>query len=397
MTALLLMLLVALCTHAEARPVEDAQKAELDRVRREIADEVHLYAFDLIDEMVVQWRERPVFDKPTKVVLAGVTVPVGLGTGMQALVENHLSAVLLENPSTQVSLVHCPACTSVVVHSGPEATVVSRGVDNPSALADLGSQSGQHALFVDIEAEGAFLVLRARLTRLTEDLPIVWSRTFSTSTNTAALLRESSDLTTAAEAREQYLRTLKGWGAIDIPARLALRTYAAPYFFDEDGLPTTPPPPLLWLQTGVELGATDARAWTASVIVGYTFVPQAYQGIMAQARVNRLLTGRARSLTRPDLYLFAGGAVISVWGPSATSFQTDPVNADTILALAGQEGPRAAFGTFQLGLDIRVGNRIGLSGFLETLPSLASSGNLGEYLVFILPWQSLGTEVTFWF
>ena len=105
---------------------------------------------------------------------------------MQALLENHLSSVLLANPDTGIQLVHCPSCTGMVVRSGPEGTVISRGIDQPEVLAQLGENSDTHALFVDVEAQGQFLVLRARLTRLTPELPVVWSRTFSSSTSTAS-------------------------------------------------------------------------------------------------------------------------------------------------------------------------------------------------------------------
>lgn len=376
-----------------AGPIEQGQQAELDRVRAEIGNQVQLQAYDLVDELVYGWTTEPVFDKPTPVVLANVSVPVGLGSGMQALVENHLGAVLAENPTTQMQLVHCPSCTAVVVHSGPDATVVSRGFDDPAVLERLGEDTGRHALFIDIEAEGGFLVLRARLTQLTPDLPIVWSHTLATSTSTPALLRQPHDLKSAAEARREYEAVLHDRGPLSIPLRFVVRSYARPWDFTRVG-----PPPFLWLQSGIEMGTTDAHAWTASLVLGYSFVPQAYQGIMGQARVNRLLTGRVRSLTRPNLYAFAGGAVISVWGPATAAFSDDALTADQVLAGAEQEGPRTAFGTIQLGLDLRVGNRIGLSTFLETIPDLALSPNLGEYVfIFGVSFQTLGTEVTFWF
>ena len=377
---------------AAASPVTEAQQVELERVRARIANQVHLYAYDLVDELVWGWAQEPVFDTPTPVVLAGVTVPVGMGTGLQALLENHIAATLGANPTTNVQLVHCPQCTAVVVRSGPEGTVVGRGVDDPAVLERLGAETGRHALFVDVEAEGAFLVLRARLTRLTPDLPIVWSHTLTTSASSPALLREATALKSAEDARAEYLGVLTGRGPFQVPVRLAVRTYAGP----EEGLGTSPPP-FLWLQTGVELAATQARAWTGGLIVGYSFIPQAYQGFMGQVRVSRLITGRSRSLIRPDLYLFLGGSVNSVWGPATAPFQEDPVTADQILAAADQEGPRTAFGGLQIGLDGRVGNRIGVSAYLETLPSLANSQNMGRYLQIGFAWQSFGTEVTFWF
>lgn len=375
-------------------PVEDAQHEELERVRGEIADEVQLWTYDLVDELVYGWTREPVFDKPTPVVLAGVGVPVGLGTGLSTRLENHLAAVIAENPVTNVQLVHCPACTAVVVHSGPEGTVVSRGFDNPAALEALGATTGQHALFVDVEAEKNWLVLRARLTRLTPDLPIVWSKTLSTSAGTPALLREPGDLKSAEDAREEYLAALRDRGPVTVPVRFVVRTYAQP-----DGGTGTPPPPFLWLQTGVELGTTEARAWTTGLMLGYSFIPQAYQGAMAQARLSRLITGKARSHTHPDLYLFGGGAVFTVWGPAVGPFQNEKLTSDEIIASLSDpedpDPPRNSFGGLHVGLDLRLGNRIGFSAFLETLPSLRKSRNIGDYFrPFGIGFQSLGTEVT---
>lgn len=395
MTALGLALLFA--SEAWAGPVEDAQVAELERLRAEIGSEIQLAAYDLVDELVVGWVERPVFEAPTAVVLAGVTVPVGLGTGMQALLENHIGAVLAENPSTNVQLVHCPACTSVVVHSGPEGTVVSRGFDNPEALAKVGGATGQHALFVDVEAEGSWLVLRARLTRLTPDLPVVWSHTVASSAGSPALLRGEGALKSAPDARQEYLDALRDRGPITIPVRFVIRTYKPP---DGTG---TPPPPFLWLQTGAEIGTNEGLAWTAGLMLGYSFIPQAYQGAMAQARLSRLLTGKVRSHAHPDLYLFTGGAVFTVWGPATASFQNEKLTVDEII-LANTVDPtdpepppvRNSFGGLQVGLDLRLGNRIGFSTFLETLPSLRNSRNLGDYArpFGLIGFQSFGTEVT---
>ncbi len=391
---LLVWLLLAPWLAARAvSPVEEAQLVELDRLRAQVAGEVQLSAYDLVDEMVVGWKTDPVFDQPTPVVLAGVTVPVGLGTGMAALLENHVAAVLAENPSTNIQLVHCPTCTAVVVHSGPEATVISRGIDDPAVIEQLGSASGKHALFVDIEAEGTWLVLRARLTRLTPDLPIVWSRTIASSAGTPALLRQPNDLKTAAEARQEYLAALRARGPITVPVRFAVRTFAEPANSGRIAAP-----PFIWLQTGVELGASDARAWTASLLLGYSFIPDAYQGLMGQARISRLLTGRARSLTHPDLYLFVGTAVIAVWGPATAPFQGDVLTADDLLAALAGDAPRTTLGAVHFGLDLRLGNRIGLSAFLETLPARNHSENFGDYIrVLDIGFQSFGTEVTFCF
>lgn len=374
-------------------PTERTQQAELERLRAAVADEIQLSVYDLIDELVYGWSKDPVFDKTTPVVLAGVSVPVGLGTGLAALAENHLASVIGQNPATNVQFVYCPTCTAVVVHSGPEATVLSRGIDDPAVLEALGAETGRHALFVDIEAEGTWLVLRARLTRLTPELPIVWSHTLASSASTPSLLRQPHDLKSAQEARQEYLDALRERGPITVPLRFVVRTYDQPG--DDSGVP---PPPFLWLQSGVELGTTEARAWTSSLLVGYSFIPQAYQGLMAQARLSRLLTGRARSLTKPNLYGFVGAAVLTVWGPATAPFQDDVLSADDILTVLAGDDPRTTFGGLHAGLDLRLGERIGFSSFLETLPAHADNQNLGTYIrVAGIEFQSLGTEVSFCF
>ena len=313
---------------------------------------------------------------------------------MVPALHQHLATALVAHPDTQLQLVHCPACSAVVVHSGPEGTVVKRGVDDPEVLAKLGANTGRHALWVDIEAEGSFLVLRARLTKLTPELPIVWSHTRSSAASTPSLLRQPERLTTAAEARQDYLDALRSRGPIAVPLRFGIRTYATPNDAEQPGVA---PPPFLWLQSGVEVATTDARAWTTSFIVGYSFIPQAYQGILAQARIKRLV-GRTRSLTRPNLYGYVGAAAVSVWGPATGAFSNEILTADQVLlSVDDEEGPRTSFGTLQVGAELRIGNRVGLSSFLETMPTYASSPNLGAYVPFVFRWQALGTEVSFWF
>ena len=91
--------------------------------------------------------------------------------------------------------------------------------------------------------------------------------------------------------------------------------------------------------------------------------------------------------------------MISVWGPSTAPFQPDPLTADALLTANDLEGPdlRYTFGTMHLGLDARVGGRIGFSVFAEYMPDYQNSRNIGDYGVVIVPIHSLGTEVTAWF
>ena len=392
----LLALVVCLCAGpgpADAKEVDQAQLVELEALRSKIANQVQLAAYDLVDELVYHWTQSPPFASETSVVLAGMTVPVGLGTGLQGLLENHLAALVLAHPTTKVTLSHCPSCTAVVIHSGPKGTVVSRGLDNPEALAKLGGPGGRHGLYIDVAAEGAWLVLRARITQLTPDLPIVWSRTLSSAVGTPSLLRQSTALKSADEARREYLDALRGQGPYTVPLRFSVR------LFEAGDVSPVAPPPIIWLQTGFEMALTRARAWTASALLGYAWLPEAYDGVMVQSRMSRLISGNARSLTGPDVYFFLGGALMTLHGPAIGPFRHEIPDIDQIIRDArDQVSTRATFGGFHLGLEFRVGNRIGASVFLENMPAYNDEGTLGLFWENdFIDFHSLGTEVTFCF
>jgi hypothetical protein len=390
-----LALAIALAaTPAWAASADDraAVEAELDELRGEVAAEIQLRAYDLLDELVYEWTQHPPFAAPTPVVLASVTVPVGLGTGLEALVENHFATLVLQNPTTRMTLVYCGECTAVLVHSGAKGTVVSRGVDDPAALARFGTAStSRHALFLDFEGEGESLVLRARVTSLEPMLPIVYARTLTSATSASAMLRDPARLTSAAEARREYLEAIEGRGVFTVPVRLAVRSYSK-------GNTQATILPFIWLEAGVEVGFTQARAWIGSLSLGYSYNPSTHDGWLASARIARLVSGRVRSLTQPDLYLFLGVSAINVRGQDAQMFELNPPPLTNIVAGSKGDRPSATFAAWKVGLELRVKNRIGASFFLESLPMLQSAPALGSYLdVGFTKFQTMGAEVTFCF
>ena len=65
---------------------------------------------------------------------------------------------------------------------------------------------------------------------------------------------------------------------------------------------------------------------------------------------------------------------------------------------ADGEDPRATFAAFHLGLELRVGNRIGFSVFGENMPAYGGTDRLGNAIVTpILDFHALGAEVSFCF
>ncbi len=372
-----------------------AQAVEMEQLRSEIGGQLQLQAYDLLDELVYGWTQAPVFPAETDVVLAGVTVPVGNGSGLEALLENHFFSLVLKNPQGKVRLAHCPQCSARVVHSGAKGTVISRGVDTPEALTELGkSTQARHALFLDFEIEGSSLVLRARVTALEPALPIVYAKTLSSSTSTPTLLRSGERLKSASEAHQEYVDTLAGRGVWVLPFRVGVRSYAP------GSDQTVRSVPYIWLLAGFETGLTQARAWTGSVSIGASWLPQSHVGWMAQAKVARLLSGSAASLTHPDLYLFLGGSVIFLQGVGTVVFRSDTPTPDEIRAAITSNGEslRTTLGSWQLGLELRVKNRLGLSVYLESSPALNDAPYVGNYLnLGIAKFQSFGVEVSFCF
>ena len=396
MRALLLGMTVALLplsAFAADEDLIDAQKAQVEALRADIAGQIQLQAYDLIDELVYGWTQQPPFDAETSVVLADVNVPVGFGSGLQALIETHFAGVITRNRASRVVLTHCPACSSLLVHSGAKGTIVSRGVDQPEALMRVGAESGSlFALFLDFEAEGAALVLRARITELKPSLPIVYARTVSTSVSSASLLRTGDKLKSASEARQEYLDALRERGPLLVPVRMGVRTYAPPPQGSGQAFGSLP---YIWVTAGAEISLSQARAWTASASLGATYMPQLHSGWLAQGRVARLLTGNTHSLTRPDLYGFAGVSMITIIGPGAYTFKPGVATIDDLIAAAtGLSNPTITFAAFQFGVELRVKNRIGFSVYLESAPALDEATAVGNYIDFILKFHTFGAEVS---
>ena len=372
--------------------VRENDLVRIDDARSQIANQLHLQAYDLIDQMVYEWSNNPIFEKPTAVVVAAVNAPLGLGSGLMALLENHLYAVVIGNPKTNLLLVQCSACTDMMIHSGKEGTVLSRGIDQPGILERHLNTAPDFALYVDLEAEGASLVLRVRLTKIEPKRPIIWAKSYTPTIGSSALLRSTSPLVSAEDARNEYLSVLRGEGPIAIPLKFTLHTFAS-------GENDTINPPLFMLQTGIEITPTFARAWAASFTGGMIYLPDTYIGLHGQARVYRLISGNYRSLTSPDVYLFMGADITTVSGESIASLTPEETSlTDLLTATNPNLKPRATFGGFQLGLEVRVNNKIGVTVGLKSIPSLRDSPTMGDFLkTAFMDFQSLSTEVAFWY
>ena len=83
-------------------------------------------------------------------------------------------------------------------------------------------------------------------------------------------------------------------------------------------------------------------------------------------RVFRTWDARS-SLNRPDLYAFVGGSITAISGIGAALFRAGVPDLNGILALAvGGIQPLAVFGGLQVGLELKMHNRISIAAMLIT-------------------------------
>jgi hypothetical protein len=384
---------------AEGTPGDDVERAQVEALRAQMANHVHLRAMNLLDELVLAMKGAPPVHEVSSVAIADVTGPFGYGAGFEALLENHLTDLLIAHPDTRLRPVHCAACRAVAVHATAKATVIARGVDQPDLLARLGETGATHALFVDVEAEGADVVLRTQLVALSPGLPIVWARTLTSSTASDALLRSDEHLVTAREAREEYLAALRQRGRLTPIARVALLQFAPndqELFDDFTGAllpPALPVAPLYWVAGGAELAFTNNREWLGSIVVGGSYAPFLYTSAMVQARFARLLGSNVASLVWPNVYLVGGVSLTGLVGNEATKLR-DPIGTITV----PNEDTMHAWPSVHVGVDVRLGQRLGAALTLEQAPTLYNRASIGAWgPAWPLQANAVGGEVNLWF
>lgn len=295
-------------------------KAVSERTRAEMAHELQFYAQDLLDELIYQWAKNPPLPEASRVVVMGINVPIGLNSQLSIMLEDHLFELLLKNPKTGLKPVHCVACSALVTRTSESGTVIGRGTQILPLTQLMPPQNADLALYLDIEAEGSKLVLRARLVQLTKDLPIVAVKGLTTSTANAPLLRDPANLKSAEEVKKDYLDVLSRRFALTFPVRIATSLFLGA---ESDDPEIVAIPPLIWLKLGAETSTTRDDLWTGGLHIGISSLPKSHDAWSFSGRLSRLLTNEVRSLSRPDLYFFLEAGYLEMVGPSAIIFKSN--------------------------------------------------------------------------
>ncbi len=343
------MLLVLMSRYAEGQTM-----ALTERTRAEMANEIQFYAQDLLDELVYQWAKNPPLPETSRVVVMGINVPVGMNAQLAIMLEDHFFELLLKNRKTGLQPVHCVPCAAVVTKTTDRGTIIGRGSQVLPLSQLMPQQNADLALYLDIEAEGSKLVLRARLVQLTKDLPIVAVKGLTTSTASAPLLRDSANLKSAEEVKQDYLDVLSRRFALTFPIRIATSIFIGADTNDPEIVAI---PPLIWLKLGAETSTTRSDLWTGGLHLGISSLPKSHDAWSFSGRLSRLLTNELRSLSRPDLYFFLEGGYIEMVGPSAIIFKSNrQVTPSEIIAKNKKEktDPKASDTFARFGIESRI-------------------------------------------
>ncbi len=337
-----------------AKPLMGQSSAVSERTRAEMANSLQFYAQDLLDELVYQWTKNPPLRESTRVVVMGVNVPIGLNAQLAIMLEDHFFELLLKNPKAGLRPVHCIACVALVSRSTDNGVIIGRGSQVLPMDKHLPQVNADHALYIDIEAEGSRLVLRARLVEFTKDLPIVAAKSIATSTAQAPLLREPGALKSTDEVRQDYLNVLSRRFALNFPVKIATSLFLGAKTNNTEVVAI---PPLIWLKLGTETSTTRDELWTGGMHLGISSLPESHDAWSLSGRLSRLISNEVRSLSRPDLYFFLEAGYLEMVGPSAAVFKSNAqITPGEIIAKDKKEKkePKASETFARFGLEARI-------------------------------------------
>lgn len=398
--ALGLIVILTLSTWQQANAREKNRNIDestflAETTRGSVANQLHLMAADLLDELVYRWTENPIVPKETPVILLNLNVPLGLNQSFAAILEDHFIDLVHKNPQTLIRLIYCGACTALTVTSDGHQTIMGQGYDlglPPNSLAAKNREL--KALSLDFSLEGAELVLRARISSLAPQRELLAATTLATSSSSPPLLRSADHIISAQEAREEYVSILEQRPQIEVPIRMSVE-FLLTQGSQSQGSEAIVQPPMVWLQTGIETWITRQRRWTGGVFMGVSSIPRTYDAWSLGSRVQGLL-GHSYSLSTPNFYTFLELSYYEISGVSAIYFNSDEelTPRDIIDRYQDRDIPlKATGGRIKLGFEMRLRQFYRAEVFVETLPGLEKNKNFAPFSGVIHGW-GFGMGVT---
>ncbi len=333
---------------------------------------IQIMSAELLDELVYGWTKNPPLGHRARVVLMGVSVPLGLNAQLASFIETHLTQLLIQNPQSGIIPVYCAACVALTSYSVSDKTILARGVEIPEIAQTLKNQA-DFALYIDFEGQGALLVLRSYIVSLT-DHRIVHGQSLVTSSSQPPLMRPAAQLLSAEEARREYISVLEGRKRLSLSLGLRasiIRTSNS----------SVMAPPFIWATFGAETFVNHRKKWLADFQFGVASLKGNHNAWQLSSRVYRHLFLEHADLITPDVYIYAGPAYWEISGAGAALFKSDQrLTPGDIAAQLSDEAqqPKAHVIGFTLGLEARVADFMRLGLFAESFVNQDQNRNLSR-------------------
>lgn len=344
-----------------------------EKARAAQAMQIQLMAADLLDELVYQWTQHPPLPgTETSVVLMRLSSPIGLNLQMTAFLENHFFQLLKSNPKTGLAASYCGTCLELTSYSTAKTTIIARGAAIPEVM-EQSARSVNHGLYLDLEASGSQLMLRAYISDLSSNR-IVAAKSLVTQTGRPPHLRLAQNLVSAEEARREYVDILQGrrhWSLLAGVRSTILQSTGS-------NLVSLP---YLWGQIGVEAMSSSYKKWLVDLQVGFSSLPGTHNAHQISSRMYRLMFDDAVDLTAPNIYTFIGLSYWNIDGAGALFFQNkDRLNPGQVIeqAVLRESRPRSHNTGLAIGIEVRMAELFRLGLFAEMFLNQFNNSNFGK-------------------
>ncbi len=356
-----------------SRGVADELSHMSERTRAAQAMQLHLMAADLLDELVYQWtRQAPLPGAPQKVVLMRLSTPLGLNQQLSSFLENHFYNLLLKNPQTGLVMTYCGSCLELTSYSSSRQTLLAQGAAIPEIL-EIAKQEAPYGLYLDLEASGSELHLRAYLTDFAQN-QIVATKSLVTNSSHPPLLRVAKRLSSVEDTRQEYIEILQGrrrWHLLAGLRANILKTTSS----------NITALPFVWGQVGVEAMSDAARKWMADFQLGFASLPGEYNAQQVSSRIYRLWDHETIDLIAPNIFGFIGFGYWNIDGNSALFFENNDALSPGVIAarsLLKESRPRSQNVSLTLGLEVRLTELFRFGLFAESFLNQDSNKNFTD-------------------
>ena len=381
---ILRILFIALFYTTNAYGIAESGYLTMERSRLTAANQIQLYAVDMIDDLIYEWITNPPFNEATNLSLVSLDVPMGLNPRMKGILENHFYSLMAEHGETGIAISHCRSCTQLTAYNSGSQTIYGQGYD-VLPRNKLTLPQNAKLLFLDFSVDDHYMILRVKVVDDTPRKQVLYAKTIVKSSSEAPLLREDKNIVSKKQAREQYLKMLKKDYVYAVPLTLDVYSFEAA---DDAQVGIIP---MVWWDISVEGGASMDRTWLFSAGAAFAYLPDSYAAFRMSGRLLYRLDSGYYSMARPRTYLFSDLAFSRLTGPGVAVVADDskltPVN-----IIANEENKENDLETIlvgiKFGVQLRINRLYRFSAYIQTLPSENGNDNLTSDLI-----KSYGAEI----